>query len=229
MSLTQARTHDVLVAPPGPESRRYLDRQAVYESRARSYPRRLPIAILRAEGSYVEDVDGNVFIDFLTGAGVLALGHNHPEVAEAVRRQLDLLVHGLDFPTPAKDDFVEAQLALVPEPMRSRTKIQFCGAAGENAVDAALKLCKTATGRSEVVSFHGGFHGSSHSSMAVRGLLAQKERVANVMPGVHFFPYAYCFRCPISLEPETCATNCLLYLENVLRDPNGGIPVPAAV
>lgn len=219
----------IVTPPPGPESRRYLDRQALYESNARSYPRRLPIAIRRGHGSFVEDVDGNVLIDFLTGAGVLALGHDHPEVVEAARRQLDLHVHGLDFPTPAKDDFVEVQLSLLPESMRDRTKIQFCGAAGENAVDAALKLCKTATGRSEVVSFHGGFHGSTHSSMALSGLVAQKERVANVMPGVHFFPYPYCFRCPLELDRATCATNCLRYLENVLRDPNGGIPLPAAV
>jgi diaminobutyrate-2-oxoglutarate transaminase len=217
------------VLPPGPEGQRYLDRQTAYESNARSYPRRLPLAIRRASGPFVEDVDGNVFVDFLTGAGVLALGHNHPEVVEAVHSQLDLHVHGLDFPTPAKDEFVEAQLSMLPEPMRDRMKIQFCGAAGANAVDAALKLCKTATGRSEVISFHGGFHGSTHSSMAITGLVAQKERVANLMPGVHFFPYPYCYRCPLGLEPETCATNCLLYLENVLDDPNGGIPKPAAV
>ena len=73
---------------PGPRSRVLLERQAERESNARTYPRRLPIAIARAAGSYVEDVDSNVFIDFLTGAGVLALGHNHPEVVEAVERQL---------------------------------------------------------------------------------------------------------------------------------------------
>lgn len=214
---------------PGPSSRRYLERQEAYESNARSYPRRLPIAIERAAGPFVRDVDGNVYIDFLTGAGVLALGHNHPEVVDAVRRQLELHCHGLDFPTPIKDEFVSVQLGLLPPEMHGRTRIQFCGAAGENAIDAALKLCKTATGRGDVVAFHGGFHGSTHSTMAVSGLLAQKEPVANLVPGVHFFPYPYCYRCLLGLSPDTCATSCLTYLERVLTDPNGGVPRPAAV
>ncbi|MDQ3822563.1 MAG: aminotransferase class III-fold pyridoxal phosphate-dependent enzyme, partial [Actinomycetota bacterium] len=214
---------------PGPRSRAFLARQRRFESNARSYPRRIPIAVARALGSYVEDVDGNRYIDFLTGAGVLGLGHSHPEVVAAVRRQLSVLCHGLDLPTPVRDEFVATQLALLPEEMRSRTRIQFCGPTGENAVDAALKLCKTATGRSEVVSFQGGFHGSTHSTMALSGLVEQKEPVANVMPGVHFFPYPYCFRCPLGLDPETSSTSCLRYLEISLNDPNGGVTRPAAV
>jgi len=125
---------------PGPRSRVLLDRQAERESNARTYPRRLTIAIGRAQGSYIEDVDGNVFIDFLTGAGVLALGHNHPEVVESVEKQLRVLCHGLDFPTELKDEFVSLQLSLLPEGMRDEMKIQFCGPAGANAVDAALTM-----------------------------------------------------------------------------------------
>ena len=76
----------MLLDLPGPRSSELLERQARWESNARTYPRRLPIAIARASGSFIEDVDGNVFIDFLTGAGVLALGHGHPEVVQAVAR-----------------------------------------------------------------------------------------------------------------------------------------------
>ncbi|MGH3981860.1 MAG: aminotransferase class III-fold pyridoxal phosphate-dependent enzyme [Pseudonocardiaceae bacterium] len=75
------------------------------ESNARAYPRHLPIAIADAAGSFVRDLDGNVFIDFLNGAGVLTLGHNHPELVHAVIEQLGVFTHGLDFPTPAKDAF----------------------------------------------------------------------------------------------------------------------------
>lgn len=231
MSVTDSIERRPLVrtAIPGPGSERLLARQEVRESNARTYPRRLPIAIARAAGSYVEDVDGNVFIDFLTGAGVLALGHNHPEVVEAVEKQLKELCHGLDFPTEVKDEFVSLQLSLLPEEMRERTKIQFCGPAGANAVDAALKLCKTATGRAEVVSFQGAFHGSSHSAMSVTGLVSQKEPIANRMPGVHFFPYPYAYRWPATLHPETCGAQCLHSFESALKDPLGGIPRPAAV
>ena len=92
----------------------------------------------------MRDVDGNVFIDFLAGAGVLSLGHNHPELVAVVARQLTKYTHGLDFPTPAKDAFTQAQRSMLPDGMRDRMKIHFCGPTGANAVDAALKLCKTA-------------------------------------------------------------------------------------
>jgi diaminobutyrate-2-oxoglutarate transaminase len=214
---------------PGPESARLLDRQALRESNARTYPRRLPIAIRRAQGSFIEDLDGNVFIDFLTGAGVLSLGHGHPEVLASVQRQLPLLAHGLDFPTEVKDEFVEFQLSRLPEEMRETTKIHFCGAAGANAVDAAIKLCKTATGRSEIVAFQGGFHGSTHSAMSVSGLVSQRARVGNTMPGVHFFPYPYGLRCPLPGPRDTVGSRCLEYLERSLRDPLGGVAPPAAL
>jgi diaminobutyrate-2-oxoglutarate transaminase len=213
---------------PGPASKAALVRQEERESNARTYPRNLPIALRRGLGAYVEDLDGNVFIDFLMSAGTLALGHSHPEVVEVVQRQLPLLVTGLDFPTEPKDEFTSTMLSVLPEPMRGRTKIQFCGAAGANAVDAALKLCKTATGRGDVVTFHGGFHGSTHSAMALTGLVSQKRPVANAMPGVHFFPYPG-RHCALGGDPATTGERCLEYFERALRDPLGGIPLPAAV
>lgn len=149
-------------------------------------------------------MDGNVFIDFLAGAGVLSLGHSHPELVRVAAEQLERHTHGLDFPTPAKDDFVDAQLSMLPEGLADRMKLHFCGPAGANAVDAAIKLCKTATGRGDVISFQGGFHGSSHAAMAVTGLVDQKRPVPNGVPGIHFFPYSYCGRCP-SPSPPTPA------------------------
>ncbi|MFF7245840.1 aspartate aminotransferase family protein [Embleya sp. NPDC008237] len=214
---------------PGPRSAELLARQGRRESNARTYPRHLPIAPAEASGSFVRDVDGNVFIDFLAGAGVLSLGHNHPELVRSVVAQLGLLTHGLDFPTPIKDDFVEAQLSMLPAGMRDRTKVHFCGPTGANAVEAAVKLCKIATGRGDIVTFQGGFHGSTHAAMALSGLVAPKTAVPNGMPGTHFFPFSYCARCPLDLSPATCDTNCATYLERSLTDGNGGIPLPAAV
>ena len=212
---------------PGPESARLLDRQGERESNARTYPRRLTIAPRRGLGSYIEDVDGNVFIDFLTGAGVLSLGHSHPEVIEAVARQLPLLTHGLDFPTEIKDEFITAQLSMLPEGMRASTKIGFTGPTGANAVEAALKLCKIATGRSEIISFQGGFHGSTTGSMSVTGLVSQRAGVANTMPGVQFFPYPYSLRSRFGADED--GTRCLDYFERTLKDPLSGISLPAAV
>ncbi|MFF3763614.1 diaminobutyrate--2-oxoglutarate transaminase family protein [Streptomyces sp. NPDC001922] len=214
---------------PGPRSAELLARQERRESNARVYPRHLPIAIEEGFGSFVRDLDGNVFIDFLGGAGVLSLGHNHPELVRAVADQLGRFTHGLDFPTPAKDAFTEAQLSMLPSPLRSRMKLHFCGPTGANAVEAAVKLCKTATGRGDIVAFQGGFHGGTHAAMALSGTVAQKRPVANGVPGVHFFPYSYCTRCPLGLSPDTCETNCVGYLERSLTDGLSGIPLPAAV
>ncbi|MGP4002612.1 aspartate aminotransferase family protein [Streptomyces sp. 8N706] len=214
---------------PGPRSSELLERQRRHESNARVYPRHLPIAIAEGFGSFVRDLDGNVFIDFLNGAGVLSLGHNHPELVAAVTDQLTTFTHGLDFPTPAKDAFTEAQLSMLPPGLRSRMKLHFCGPTGANAVEAATKLCKTATGRGDIISFQGGFHGGTHAAMALSGTVAQKEPVANGVPGVHFFPYSYCSRCPVGLSLDTCATNCVGYLEHSLTDSLAGIPLPAAV
>jgi diaminobutyrate-2-oxoglutarate transaminase len=214
---------------PGPRSAELLARQEHRESNARSYPRHLPIALAEASGSFVRDADGNVFIDFLAGAGVLSLGHNHPELVAAMTGQLTRITHGLDFPTEAKDAFTDAQLSMLPAAMREKMKLHFCGPTGANAVDAAIKLCKTATGRGDIISFQGGFHGSSAAAMALTGLVDQKQPVANGMPGVHFFPYSYCSRCPLGLTRDTCTTNCAYYLERSLQDSNGGVARPAAV
>ena len=214
---------------PGPRSAALLERQGSRESNARVYGRHFPIAVQEASGSFIRDLDGNVFIDFLTGAGVLSLGHCHPELVAVAAEQLGRFCHGLDLPSPAKDAFTTAQLSMLPDGMRDRMRMHFCGPTGANAVDAALKLCKTATGRSDVVAFSGGFHGTTHATMAVTGVVSTKAPVGNLMPGVHVFPYSHCADCPLELARDSCATNCVTLLERALRDPNGGIVRPAAV
>ncbi|WP_406634358.1 aspartate aminotransferase family protein [Amycolatopsis sp. WGS_07] len=211
---------------PGPRSAEYLARQDRREPGARGGPRRLPIAITEGSGSFVRDADGNVFIDFLAGAGVLSLGHNHPELVAAMTAQLSKLTHALDFPTPVKDEFSEAQLAMLPPALRSRMKLHFCGPAGANAVEAALKLCKTATGRAGVVAFQGRFHGGAPAALSLSGLAGQQRPAAS---GTRYFPHASCHRCPVGLDPDTCAASCSELLERSLHDPDGGDPLPAAV
>ena len=127
----------------------FLERQDVYESSARSYPREFPFAIAKAKGSWVEDVEGKRYLDFLCGAGTLALGHNDDEVNQAI---IDLIksdapLHALDLMTPAKDRFVETLFSILPEEFSKNAKVQFCSPSGTDAVDAAIKLCKTYTGR----------------------------------------------------------------------------------
>lgn len=214
---------------PGPLSAAALARQAEVESNAHTYPRHLPVAVAEAAGSWVTDLDGNIFLDFLSGAGVLSLGHSHPEVLEAVRYQLGRGVHTLDLPTDAKAEFTSAVLDILPPHMRGDYKIHFCGPTGADAVEAGLKLCKSYTGRGGVIAFQGAYHGCTTGAMSVTGAVAPKERVIGLMPEVHFFPYGYCHRCPLGLDRGSCDTNCAPYLRRSLSDPSGGIVNPAAI
>jgi diaminobutyrate-2-oxoglutarate transaminase len=209
----------------------YLDRQNQTESNARTYPRKFPIAIKKAKGSVVTDVEGNTYLDFLCGAGTLALGHNDSEITQTM---IDLLqseapLHSLDLTTPVKDTFVHTLLSLLPEELRQHGKLQFCSPSGTDAVDAAIKLCKTATGRSSVVAFGGGYHGMGHGALALTGNLSAKNNVNGLMSDVHFFPYPYSYRCPFGLGGEAGVDAACAYFERTLKDPESGITRPAAV
>lgn len=209
----------------------FISRQGDYESSARSYPRKFPLAIAKAKGAVVEDVEGNRYIDFLNGAGTLALGHNDDEVNQAM---VDLIqsgapLHTLDLTTPVKDRFVETLLSIIPEELASKAKIQFCSPSGTDATEAAIKLCKTATGRNTVIAFSGGYHGMGHGSMALTGNCNAKNKVGNIMPGVQFMPYPYSYRCPMGIGGEAGTKACIAYLERLLKDPESGVTKPAAI
>lgn len=209
----------------------YITRQELTESNARSYPRKFPFAIAKAKGSWVTDVEGNKYLDFLCGAGTLALGHNDPEVNQAMVEMLtsDVPLHTLDLTTPVKDAFVHTLLSLLPDELKNNAKIQFCSPSGTDATDAALKLCKTATGRSSIIAFQGGYHGMGHGALACTGNLNAKTKVAGLMPDVHFFPFPYSCRCPFGLGGEAGIDAACAFFERTLKDPECGITKPAAV
>lgn len=209
----------------------YLDRQNDSESNARSYPRKFPIAIQKAKGSWIQDVEGNRYLDFLCGAGTLALGHNDPEIKEAMISLLesDAPLHTLDITTPTKDSFVHTLFSLLPPEMQENARIQFCSPSGTDAVDAAIKLCKTATGRASVIAFGGGYHGMGHGALALTGNLNAKQHVNGLMPDVHFFPFPYSYRCPFGIGGEAGIDAACAYFERTLKDPESGIAKPAAV
>lgn len=209
----------------------YLKRQAETESNARSYPRRLPFALKKASGSWIEDVEGNKYLDALCGAGTMALGHNHPEIIQTLKELFDseFPLHTLDITTPVKDHFVEYLFKKLPVEMGGDVKIQFCGPSGSDAVDAAIKLCKIATRNETVISFHGAYHGMGHGALALTGNLGPKEFVNGLMPGVQFFPYPHTYRCPFGIGGEAGVNAACHYFERVLKDPESGIRKPAAV
>lgn len=205
-----------------------LARQAERESNARTYPRGLPLAVGRALGTELWSVDGKRYLDFFSGAGVLALGHNHPRVVEAVERQLHTFVHGLDLPTPVRDELTTQMLATLPHGLQGRMKVHWCAPTGSDAVEAAIKLCKRATGRDGVIAFTGSYHGMTAGALSVTSLVEVKRRVPSLMPGVSFSPFAFCRRCPLQLTKEVCGTACAALLETTLTDTHSGVVTPAA-
>ena len=209
----------------------YIERQNDFESSARSYPRKFPFALKKAKGSWVEDVEGNRYLDFLCGAGTLALGHNNDEVNRAMIELIesDAPLHTLDLTTPVKDRFVQTILDNLPGDLKDNARIQFCSPSGTDATDAAIKLCKTATGRSTVIAFSGGYHGMGHGALALTGNLNAKNHVANLMPGVQFMPVPYSYRCPFGLGGQAGIDACCAYFERMLKDPECGVTRPAAV
>ena len=200
------------------------------ESNVRSYPRKLPLAIAKAQGCWVTDVEGNEYLDCLAGAGTLALGHNHPAIIKSIQDTLasGLPLHTLDITTPLKDAFSEALLAHFPGG-KDEYRLQFCGPTGADATEAAVKLAKTFTGRGNVISFSGGYHGMTQGSLALTGNLGAKNAVPNLMPGVQFLPYPHEYRCPLGLGGEAGVDALTYYFENFIEDVESGVVKPAAV
>ena len=188
---------------PGQRSRILLERQRQIEGSIVSYPRAMPIAIKRAKGASIEDVDGNIFLDFFAGAGVLNLGHCNPDILGDAFAQARDLVHALDFPTEVKLEAIEKILGSLPASHRDEFKVAFVGPTGAEAVEAAVKLAKMATGRDTVIAFSGGYHGMSAGTAGLSSAV-RFRKVRFSPPNIHFAPFPYCFRCPVARRPESC-------------------------
>lgn len=200
-----------------------LRRQSLRESAARTYARSLPIVPVRARGVTIEGADGRRYLDCLSGAGTLALGHNHPVVLEAIRKVIDsgAPLHVLDLATPVKDAFTTELFATLPPPLADDARVQFCGPAGTDAVEAALKLVRTATGRSGLLSFTGAYHGMTAGALEASGG-ATDVRVTRL-------PFPYDYRCPFGIGGERGAELAARWTESVLDDPKSGVPQPAGM
>ncbi|WP_408996709.1 diaminobutyrate--2-oxoglutarate transaminase family protein [Streptomyces europaeiscabiei] len=200
-----------------------LRRQAARESAARTYARALPIVPVRARGLTIEGADGRRYLDCLSGAGTLALGHNHPVVLEAIRKVLDsgAPLHVLDLATPVKDAFTTELFRTLPPGLADRARVQFCGPAGTDAVEAAFKLVRAATGRTGMLAFTGAYHGMTAGALEASGG-AYDVRVARL-------PYPQEYRCPFGIGGERGAELAARWTESVLDDARSGVPLPAGM
>ncbi|MFT3775013.1 MAG: aspartate aminotransferase family protein [Minicystis sp.] len=189
---------------PGPESQALRAREDAHIAPGlQGYAIMAGIAVDHAEGSAVTDVDGNTFLDFIGGIGVNALGHAHPLVTRAIQDQVAKASVG-SFTSVARVDLCERLASHAPAPELHRVQLYSSGA---EAVESALRLAKSHTGKHEFVSFWGGFHGKTMGALSLMGSTF-KEGLGPMVSGSHIIPYADCYRCPLKLEHPSCGVAC---------------------
>jgi 4-aminobutyrate aminotransferase len=177
---------------PGPKARALVERDLRVTSP--SLPRAYPLVPARGSGCVIEDVDGNLLLDFNAGIAVASTGHAHPEVVEAIRRQAGELLHysASDFYLPVYVELCERLAGLYPDGRAARV---FLTNSGTEAVEAAVKLARWHTRRQYVVAFFGSFHGRSYGSASLTASKARyRARFGPLLPGVLHAPYADSFR-----------------------------------
>jgi 4-aminobutyrate aminotransferase len=181
-----------------------------------SYTRSYPLVAERGEGAIVQDVDGNRFLDCSAGIAVVATGHCHPKVVEAIQRQAARLIHmsGTDFYYENMVELAEKLAALAPGGLPRRV---YFGNSGTEAIEAAIKMARHHTGRPQFIAFFGAFHGRTMGSLALTASKSgQRQGFFPMMPGVHHIPYAYCYRCAYGQTPDSCLVECVKAIEDQL-------------
>ncbi len=199
---------------PGPRAREFMERDARVVTP--SYTRPYPFVAEEGRGAVVKDADGNYFLDFAAGIAVVATGHCHPKVVEAIRTQADRLIHmsGADF---YNETMVEAAEKLVAHLQGGEDKRVFFGNSGAEAIECAIKLAKYHTGKKRFIAFFGAFHGRTTGAVSLTASkAAQKNRFFPLMDGVTHVPYANCYRCAFGRSYGACSFECLSHIEETV-------------
>jgi 4-aminobutyrate aminotransferase len=199
---------------PGPKAQAVLAQDREYVSP--SYSRPYPLVADRASGMVVTDVDGNTFLDFAAGIAVCATGHCHPRIVKVIQEQAARLVHlsGTDFYYPQLSALAQKLAEIAPG--RGDKKVYF-GNSGTEAMEAALKLARYATGRKKFIAFYGAFHGRTLGALSLTASKpVQRRGFGPLLEGVTHVPYPYCYRCPNRPSDGGCQPACLRVIEDQL-------------
>ena len=174
------------------------------------------LTIREGQGRWLTDVDGRRYLDFMAGVAVCSLGHTHPRFVSALKDQLDRVTIG-SFTSENRMALLSLIASLTPAGL---DRIQLYSG-GAEAVEAAVRLAKCCTGKFEVLSFWGGFHGKTGG---VLGLIGDpfKQNWGVLHPGLHLAPYADCYRCPFRMEHPECGMFCLDFVRRFLKNNTAG-------
>lgn len=201
----------IKVTPPGPKSLELLKQQEEYETSALNYPKYFKIAIHRAQGSTIVDVDGNVYVDMVTGISVVNLGHNNPYIRRQVEEQLDRIWHSLEIPTEIRVRFSKKLLST----LGFKAKLLFT-TTGADAVEAAVKIARWITGKKTIIAFEGSYHGITAGTLGLTGANRFKEFNPFHDTRVAKFPYPYPYRCPF----KDCVNEILSLIDYAISNPD---------
>ena len=182
----------ILVPPPGPKSRKVVERDREWSST--SYIKAYPLVVSHGQGAMLEDMDGNRYLDFMGGIAVASTGYAHPKVVAAITEAAGRFQHlcGTDFYSESMSVLMERLAKLGPGPSKKRV---FLTNSGTEAVEGAIKLVRSSTRRSDLIAFQGAFHGRSYGSMSLTSSKAkQRAHFGPFLPGVHHVPYPNPYR-----------------------------------
>jgi len=200
---------------PGPEAQRILALDHQYVSP--SYTRDYPLVARRGEGMMVEDVDGNVFLDFSAGIAVVSTGHCHPDVVRAVQQQAATLIHmsGTDFYYPLLAQLAEKLAQIAPGDFPKRV---YFGNSGTEAMEAAMKMARYHTRRHRFIAFLNSFHGRTFGSLSLTASKAvQRNGFGPLLPGVSHVPYPNPYRCAFGHGAGECHCDSINYIEKLFK------------
>mgnify|MGYP000053040693 CR=1 FL=1 len=191
------------------------------ESNVQCYANSFPVTFNRAQGAHLFTESGEQYLDFLAGAGSLNYGHNQPEIKQALVDYImqDGITHGLDMHTEAKAEFLNTLESVILQPRGLDYKVQFTGPTGANAVEAALKLARKVTGRTNIISFTNGFHGVTLGAVSATGNQHHRGGASIPLSGVTRMPYCGYY----GHNADT-----IKMIDKQLSDPSSGVDAPAA-
>ncbi len=178
----------------------------------------LPVVWDHGEGVWVWDVDGNKYIDVTSGVLVTNIGHSHPHHIKAIQKQAERLMNCYSFPTPERVTLAERLVKFLPHNL---DKV-FLLTTGAEATEAALRIAKRFTGKHEVLSFYGGFHGRTYGPISVAGSLGTRRKFGPALPGGIMAPYANCYRCFYDKIFPDCDFYCLKQLDRIIESSSSG-------
>lgn len=197
---------------PGPESGKLVEEEQQWLAPGIQRLATLAgVAMRSGQGVFLEDEDGNSFLDFMAGVCVASLGHSHPRWVSAISHQASQLAIG-SFTSEARLNLLKLLASLLPDPLH---RVQFYSG-GAEAVESAIRLAKAKTGKFEVVSFWGGFHGKTGGVLSLIGD-PFKRGWGPLTPGSHLVPYADCARCPLKTSYPGCGLACVDLAREQLR------------